>query len=310
MRQFKVMTQSFPDFYIIGAPKCGTTALYAYLGTNTGIFTSELKEPHFFASDFTNIRQVKALADYLALFAPARAGQKTGEASVWYLYSQVAVAEIAEKRPDAKLIVMLRNPVDAAQSMHAQQVISLVEDISDFPEAWHAQADRAAGRRIPFFCTDAAMLLYGSIYSYAEQLERVLRAFPAEQVKVVIYEEMFETPEHIYGEIQDFLGVNRQSIGMFERVNTGRAPGNVLLHRFVTRPPPPLRPFYRVLSALSRRFGLHLGALALRLMRERPLSRPTLPPAFRAEMETFFAGDIARLEGLLGRKLGVWRTPS
>src|SRR5262249_7008395 len=155
------------------------------------VFMPELKEPQWFAHDFPDYGPVKERDEYLGLFASADPRLTWGEASVWYLYSRVAVSEIARVRPDAKIIILLRNPVRAAASMHAQLIIGLVEDIYDFQDAWRAQTDRSQGRRIPLLCPEPSMLLYGAVFSYAKQVARVLDVFPADQVKIVIYEELF-----------------------------------------------------------------------------------------------------------------------
>ena len=136
-----------PDFFIAGAPKCGTTALFSYLQTHPGIFlpaerpgTSRLsaKEPHYYCTDFPNYRRCRSREDYLRLFTDAAAGTLVGEASVWYLYSEVAIPRIMAEIPKAKFIVLLRNPVNMAHSLHNLLYHTLDEDIADFGCAWEA----------------------------------------------------------------------------------------------------------------------------------------------------------------------------
>mgnify|MGYP006274071187 FL=1 len=125
-----------PDFFIIGAPKCGTTALFKYLEDNPDIFLPPVKEPDFFATDMNMANDIKTAEEYTALFDKASSKLKTGEASVWYLYSKQAVSEIIRLKPDAKFIAMVRNPVEMFQSLHAQALYTQFEKEKTPEKAW------------------------------------------------------------------------------------------------------------------------------------------------------------------------------
>src|SRR5438093_1590857 len=109
-----------PTFFIVGAPRCGTTALYTYLRQHPDLFLPENKEPHFFGSDLYHPGFVRNLDEYLSLFLEAGNKKRAGEASVWYLYSRNAAAEIMAFCPSARIIAMLRNPVDMMYSNYCQ----------------------------------------------------------------------------------------------------------------------------------------------------------------------------------------------
>src|SRR5262245_29668254 len=126
-----------PDFFIVGAPKCGTTAIFEYLAPHPEVFLAP-KEPHFFGSDIRSIRQVNE-AEYLKLFGSAENELRLGDASVFYFYSNVAPQEIREFSPDARIIISLRNPVDMVYSLHSQLVFSLEDEIEDFETALRAE---------------------------------------------------------------------------------------------------------------------------------------------------------------------------
>ena len=112
-----------PDFFIVGAPKCGTTALYTYLKQHPEIFMSPQKEPQFFANDVLGDRRHTCTwAEYLSCFAAARGAKRIGEASVAYLGSPCAPKQIKMFNPAAKIIIMLRNPVDMMHSLHNQRL--------------------------------------------------------------------------------------------------------------------------------------------------------------------------------------------
>src|SRR5687767_1010670 len=100
-----------PNFFIVGAPKCGTTSLYEYIRVHPEVFMPDRKEPAFFCSDFYKPRRMKE-EEYLSLFREAGSAKWIGEASTWYLYSDKAREGIKAFCPDARIIIMLRNPVD------------------------------------------------------------------------------------------------------------------------------------------------------------------------------------------------------
>jgi hypothetical protein len=246
----------------------------------------------------------------LALFSPTPPGAIAGEASVWYLYSRVAIEEIIRVRPDAKFIVMLRNPVEVAQSLHAQQLIGFVEDIPDFETAWRSQGRRARGEGIPLHCLEPAHLQYGNICRFADQIERLFRAVPKAQVLVLIYEDFFSDPTAQYQEVLRFLGLPAQENVGFERINANQLPGNLAMHRLISRPPAILQPIFVLLRRLSRRFGLRLGVFSRFLSNVRPARRRAIADALERELDDYFGPDIARLERLIGQPLNSWRSPA
>src|SRR5215204_2818898 len=121
-----------PDFFIVGAFKSGTTALYEYLRSHPQVFMPFLKEPHFFGDDLTRHYGRMSLSEYLALFRDAQPGQRVGEASTWYLYSTTVPGQIAEFSPQAQIIILLRNPVDVMYAQHSQLRFRADEDQADF----------------------------------------------------------------------------------------------------------------------------------------------------------------------------------
>src|SRR5689334_7725620 len=156
-----------------------------------GIYMPELKEPHFFSRDFPKFGKVHDVESYLDVFEEAPDEVRTGEASVWYLYSNCAIPRILEANPEARIIVMLRNPVTMARSLHRQLILSLREDIDDFQSAWRAQRDRRAGKRLPLYCPEPSHLQYADVCRFSRQLERAIKMVPPAQLKILIYEEFF-----------------------------------------------------------------------------------------------------------------------
>jgi hypothetical protein len=126
-----------PNFFIVGAPKCGTTALYEYLRLHPNIFMPQYKEPHSFATDLGAYPLIKSPDAYAELFRDACGRHlRVGEASVYYLRSSTAIANIHDFDPEAKIIALFRNPVDLVHALHAQLLYVGEEVVPDFEAAW------------------------------------------------------------------------------------------------------------------------------------------------------------------------------
>jgi hypothetical protein len=292
----------WPDFFIVGAPRCATTAMYEFLRRHPQVFMPWKKEPHFFGADLVPQRHyVRDEREYLALFAEAGDGRRAGEASVWYLASRSAAAEIKRAVPDARIIVQLRDPVDVLYSLHGLRVLSGYEDIWDFEAALAAEPDRAAGRR-PW---PSRLPLYRETVRFADQVARLFAVFGRQAVHVIIYDDLRRDATAVAAEALRFLGVEPVAPAGFPVVNPSglprirgfprtlrRLPGLMALGRLVV----PTR--HRV--AVWRR---------LRKLNMRATPRPPLAPSVRERLQAELRDEVARLEDLLGRDLARWRGP-
>jgi hypothetical protein len=207
-----------PDFFIVGHPKCGTTALYEMLRGHPQIFMPDLKEPWFFASDmhprFQPPRAAatpQTLKEYLALFDEAKPGQRAGEASSSYLLSRTAAAHIAELRGDARIIAILREPASFLRSLHQQLLRTHVESTKSLARAISLESARREGRRIPRRSHRPQLLLYSDHVRYVEQLKRYHALFPRDQVLVLIYDDFRADNEATVRRVRRFLGVDEGS---------------------------------------------------------------------------------------------------
>ena len=206
-----------PDFFIVGHPKCGTTALYEMLRAHPQIFMPELKEPWFFAGDmrprFQPVRQAPTphtLEDYVALFSAAAPGQRTGEASSTYLLSRDAAVRIAEQRPGARIIAILREPASFLRSLHQQLLRTHVESCKSLRRALSLESARREGRRVPRRSHRPQLLTYSDHVRYVEQLRRYHNVFPREQVLVLIYEDFRADNAGTVRAVRRFLGVDEE----------------------------------------------------------------------------------------------------
>jgi Sulfotransferase domain len=297
-----------PNFFIVGAPKCGTTALYEYLRSHPQVFMPTLKEPHFFSKDLITQPYVNSLQEYTQLFEEAGPQHhRVGEASASYLMSTAAIPAIREFNPDAKIIAMFRNPVDLVYSFHSQLLYWSEETESDFETAWRLQDRRRLGIDVPKTCREAFWLQYRNIGRFGTQTERLLSVFPPEQVKLILYDDFSSSPERIYDEVIDFFGISHDHRAEFPRVNENKRARMTWLRDFYRKPPPLLLHAYRGFKETSA--GKHLVALKewvinINTVRER---RPPLSPEFRAELVGEFREEIALLSRIVNRDLSHWK---
>ena len=293
-----------PDFVIAGAAKCGTTALAQYLAAHGSVFIPRIKEPNFFCTDLKAMSGVGSLGEYLSLFESAPTQCVTGEASALYLYSRVAIRHVMEHNPKARIITMLRHPVDAAHSLHAARWNRGHENVESFADAWRLQPARLAGSHMPRHWPDAATLQYGAMYRYAGQVRRVMDHVPESQRLFLVFEEFFANPGFHYDRILQFLDLAPGRPIAFAAVNSAIGPRSRRVDRLLREPPHWLGALYRPLRPALRAAGVSPASIIRSL---NSVTRPNAPlsPAFREELEQFFADDIAELERLLGRSL--WR---
>jgi len=296
------------DFFIVGAPKCGTTALSEYLREHPLLFVSKPKEPSFFCEDLPGLRYVTSRADYDALFSGIGPEKKmAGEASPSYLYSQVAIARIRAYNPDARLVVMLRHPVDLLLSYHTQLCFSLFEDELNFETAWRLQQTRAAGGSIPVNCREPALLQYAAVVDFNAQIDRALASFPREQLLIQLYEDFQQNPRFVYERVLRHIGVESDNRSDFRPINRAKVARSVRLNMMLHAPPK------WAVSGLSRLSGtrLHDAIVALHERLKAMNSQDRRPAAiseeFRAELLHCFRPQVDALEQRLGRPLEAWR---
>jgi hypothetical protein len=227
-----------PDFYIVGHAKSGTTALYEMLRRHPQIFMPELKETRYFARELHprsqpgQRRQPDTLEEYLALFAAAEPAQRTGEASPSYIRSEEAAARIAELRPDARIVAILREPASFLRSLHLQLLRAHVETETDLRSAIAMEASRRQAR----VQSGGALhqgLMYAEHVRYVAQLQRLHAAFPDEQVLVLVYDDFRADNEGTVRKVLEFLDVDATVPIELAEVNKAEALRSPRLYRMV-----------------------------------------------------------------------------
>jgi len=295
-----------PDFFLVGAPKCGTTAMYRFLSQHPDIFVPPAKEVHFFGTDLYSPHYSRDLQKYLTLFASAKNEKRVGEGSVWYLYSKLASQEIKEFSPSAGILIMLRNPVDMIYSLHSHRLYINSEDIEDFAEALKAEEERKQGLRLPANPYPVAGLFYREVGKYTDQVKRYFAAFGRDQVKIILYDDFKADPVRACQEVFSFLGVLPSVPLEISVINASKRIRSKALASWLDPPPPLARKLARALTSSEMRHKLFR---TFRGLNTEHVPRQPLPPDLRRQLQKQFAPDVERLSELLGRDLSHWCRP-
>jgi hypothetical protein len=295
-----------PNFFIIGAPKCGTSSLINTLRWHPNVYVPLAYEPQYFCKDFQSIADYTP-ETYLQLFdAVTNEQTAVGEKSVIYLYSEVAVQNILEFDPNARLIVMLRNPVDLIYSWHSQLYYSFLENIEDFDAAWAMQERRSQGEQIPERCPVPFALQYREIGLLGKYLRKLYASAPHDQIKIIFMEDFQVDENQVYKETLGFLDVPYVPRRDQRRLNSNkryrfRWLGSMLTHDATS---PASRAFgYFEKLPLIRNFTIRHW---LHEWNKIEYNRKPLSPELRQMLITEFRDDINDLSELTGRDLSHW----
>jgi hypothetical protein len=307
--------ERWPDFFIAGAPKAGTTALHAALVGVPGIALSTPKEPKYFLCDGTPPHRTEHRGpgdahsrqewiwrkdDYLRLWQDAPDGVRCGESTPFYLFDREAHRRIAEANPRARFVVLLRDPVDRAYSNWMHLWSDGLEPEADFIAAVEAEESRREAGWAPFW-------RYRGLGRYGEQLTSLHRFFPAEQVLAIRYRQMVTEPEETVRQVLAFLDVDAQAAPAIPRDNSR-----------VFRPDSTRN---KVLAGAVRA-GAALGSFVppevwraasvplLKRLHRSDVDRPVLTPEQRCQVMEPLLPDINLLEKVTGESFADWRAES
>lgn len=293
-----------PDFFLVGAPKCGTTALHQHLARHPEIFVSAKEEMNHFATDLLRADDPwRSEERYLEAFRGAAGARRIGDSSVFHLFSRAAARGIRAFRPDARILVSLRDPVDWLPSYHSQLVWNGDETLTELEAALEAEPARQRGLQLPAQLRFPQRLYYSQVAAFSEQLERYFDAFGRERVHVLLFDELESAPESALRALLEFLDVDPSHCENFERANPNQQVRSAAFSEFLKRPPSPVAAI--VTRALPPGLRLRLRR-ALRRLNSRKAPRAPLSPALRARLCERFRPEVARLEALLGRPLPGW----
>ena len=283
-----------PNLFIVGAPRCGTTTLWSYLKEHPEIFMSREKELYFFDSDLWGRPEwAPTLEQYLAHFSSAGDRQRVmGEATPSYLRSKRAPTEIKSFSPEARIIIMLRNPLDVMYSLHAQALRYGTEPIGSFELALEADKKRE----------DRKSVGYWTFTDFPDQVKRYLNLFGRERVHIVIFDDLKKDLGSVFQGTLHFLAVSPFMAPISGARNANLDTRIVGLQRILAQPPWTCKIISRVLPKRLRIDIAH--ALSGWNLVERP--RPPMQDEVKKRLQGEFQPKVQELSILLERDLTGW----
>lgn len=285
------MNDFCPDFFLLGAPKCGTTTVAQWLKEQDSLFLPSVKEPNFFNFD-EKMYASHTEKQYFDLYKSAKQNQLLGDATPWYLASEYAFDEILKRNPNAKYIVLIRDHIDLACAMHQQEYVSGNEDCEDFYTAWNLQDDRLRGLRIPEKCYSEKRLQYLKACSIGQQLKKIVNKIDENNILVVHMEAIQKSPIDVKEAIATLLCFNVVDNSEFPVVNSRKqwnSPIWLAVSRFVVR--------IKKLLRLNFSFGL------VTKIGQKKIARTKLDQTIKKELSDQFLEDKLLLDKILNINL-------
>lgn len=311
--------------FIVGAPRCGTTALSRYLKEHPSVCFSRTKEPHYFAQhDLTGLDDAELPKrihdDYLQRFFPHCRDPKAmlAEGSVTYLYAAQQMEPILRTWPDAKFVIALRDPMEMLPSLHQRLLFIGDERETDFARAWALVDKRRKGEAIPRGCVDPRWLDYRRAGELGKAVEEFFDAVGRERCFISLYDDFAADPAGQYRALLKFLGLPDDGRTDFRPERTRRGYKIAWLQRFLKRPPkaaveliaPEGFALRSAESVPKTKRGMRKRILDLRkrILKWNATNPPpiVLSPALRQEIHDAFAEDVKHLGRLIGRDLSHW----
>lgn len=261
------------------------------------------KELHYFGSDLKMKERISG-DDYLNKFQNAGDDKLIGEASVWYLFSKNAAREIKESCPSAKIIIMLREPVEMLHSLHSQHLYNANEDVKDFGRAIVLDAERRKGNKLPDSLEYFELPLYRDTAMFAEQVKRYLTIFGKENVHIILYEDFKENTKKAVNETIAFLGLKEEHNIKFELINPNKKIRFLGLHRLLKYPSNWLKKVIRVVLPVKKlRHELMVLLFKTTILETK---RKEMDERLNSELRIAFSDDIKTLGKLINRDLSKW----
>ena len=295
------MSDGRPNLFIVGAPKSGTTAMNSYLAQHPSIYVPPGKDLRFFGQDLTMISRLSE-EQFLARY-DAMAGQQYGlDSSVYSLLSESAATEIMTFSPEAKIIIMLRNPVEMLHAHHAQLLFNGLgedEDLSDFSEALAAESDRLSGQRVPPKTRVREALYYRRLGHYEPQARRFFDQFGRARVHLILFDDFKSDAEEVTRQLFDFLDLDRGVPLKTAVVNPNTKTRFTSVRGLLRRTPA----WVKGLLPLSLRSKVSSGVRALNT---KVTIREPMATGVRDELVIYFQSKQRNLERLVGRDLSGW----
>lgn len=293
-----------PNFFIVGAGKCGTTAMHEYLGKHPDIFMAR-KELHHFAKDLLpSDMPMLDRTKYLSQFNGARNEKVIGESSVFYLYSKVAARKIKNFNNDAKILIHVRNPIDVIASHHSQVIYEGAEPIKNLKDALDIEPLRKNGLHMPENFVWKDTLLYRELVRFSPQIQRFIDAFGKQKIHFIVFDDFVEDTIGEYKRTCEFLDVNSTFRPEFDVVNANKAIRSEFIMDVIVRDPPQWATrISHFMFSLATRNAIKS---AVKKLNTSYVPRQRMEPKLRRQLKAEFLPEVERLSKLLDRDLTAW----
>lgn len=294
----------FPNLFLVGAPKCGTSSLAYWLGQHPMIFAPIEKEPGYFGSDLIFSGARTSVSRYAEHYLEWESERYALDATPSYFVSEMASREIYSVRPDARIVVILRNPVDAIHSNFHHARYRLTESLETLEEALDAEPRRRLQCEVPNFGV-LQSTFYTEIYRYRRNITRYLEAFGGERVHVLLLDDFRSTPRRMLSRLFEVLGVDpghAHQIDLAVKNESGRARFRAV-SRLAIHPP---KWAGQIASPFMPPKSRQRIRLWLRSLNTRPEKNPPLLLETRRRLTTEFRPEIEWLADYLDRDLSHW----
>lgn len=292
-----------PNLFIVGAAKSGTTSLYKYLSQHPSIFFCNLKEPRYFSSRYKNFPHngsgdyvadnftIKGKNEYTSLFKNAKDEKIIGEASVDYLYFFNSAYDIKNFSPNAKIIIILRNPIDRAFSAYVHLIGSNRENLT-FEEALKQERYRMKNNY-------EFIWFYKDVGKYYIQVKTYLDVFGKQNVNIILFDEIKKNIKNVMKKILIFLDLDT-NYNFKENIkyNISGVPRIRFIHNILTN--------HNLQKIAKIIFPNEVVRIIGRKLLENNLKRPIFMESTRKELISYFKEDILKLQDLLNYNLSDW----
>ena len=303
----------FPDFFVVGAPRCGTTAFSRYLARNPQICFSRPKEPHYFTLLDHEPSPNELERDYLARCFDHYADphRVLGEGSVSYLYMPGVIERIHRLNANSRFIVIVRNPLGMLPSYHLRMQFLLQEDEPDFGTAWGLEPLRARGEKLPKTCLDPRLLMYSEVAKFGVQVERLFNVAGRERSHVIVFDDIKTDSLGVYKRALEFLQVDYDGQTDFER----RLGSQMYRHRWLQKllfvPAQFGGKTFNTLQRGARKYnpdGTKRKTLIKRITKWNKVPHPPTPFTQQTAdiVREALRPDVEHLSQLLNRDLSFW----
>lgn len=294
-----------PNLFIVGAPKCGTTSLHFYLSQHPQLSMSCPKELYYFCSDIKEIHKDVRWEDYLNHFDWDSMYSYYGETTPYYLTSPAATRDIFSMNPNAKIIISIRKPVDLLRSIHDQLVFSGKEKFPDLKEALENEKkidkSKLSESQLHFFDYKC----YRNLPKYSKHIKRYLDVFGADNVLILLFDDIKKSPQMTLDKIYNFLNVDSFKEVDFTIKNQAMLNRSKRLKELVLQPPAPLKAMLRIFLPSSK-YRSRLYRFINKLNAKPKPGKGIIDANLEKELLGLFKSEVLELEKLTKKDLSHW----